>query len=151
MTRRAWRTGGLLAVSAAMALGSVGCGDDDGGDTAAFCEEYRSFEQEGEDLFAGILSTAEGGGIDELKQAFDDATEQFQQLAEEAPDEISDDVETVVDVFVQANEQIQEAESQEDLESLDQGGLDSEEADQAADRLDEWTQDNCDSGSDAEE
>jgi hypothetical protein len=143
-----WATKGARVVVGAAAMTAVlsGCGDDGGDDVAGFCEKNEEFENESEQLFEGALSATDDAGLEDAKQAFADANDLLAELADEAPDDIKDDVETVASAFDEANEEIQGAESVEDLQGLDGGAIDSEETDAAADRVETWTQDNCDSG-----
>lgn len=137
---------GLAMAAVAMTFTTAACGDDGGEDVAGFCERNEEFESESEQLFEGALSATDDAGLDDAKQAFSDANDLLSELADEAPDDIKDDVDTVADAFAEANEEIQGAESVEDLQELDGGAIDSEETDAAADRVEQWTQDNCDSG-----
>jgi hypothetical protein len=148
-----WATKGVRVVVGAAAMTALlaGCGDDGGEDVAGFCEESKSFEDESEALFEGLVSATDDAGFQEAKQAFADANDGLADLVDEAPDEIKDDVETVANAFDEANDLIQDAGSAEDLQDADPGAIESEETDAAADRVEEWTQENCDSDGGASE
>lgn len=144
--RSMMKSTGLATAAFALALTGAACGDDGGEDVAGFCKEYRSFEDESEQLFEGALAASDDAGLEEAKQAFDDASSGLADLADEAPDDIKDDVETIASAFDEANDQIQGAESVEDLQSMEGGAIESEETDAAGTRVEDWAEDNCDSG-----
>jgi TolA-binding protein len=141
-----WRGRRWMAAAALVALaGSLGaCGSDDE-DTADFCEKYRTFEDENEQVAQGNAEDPENVDLEDVKEQFSTLNDQIEELAGEAPDEIKDDVETVRDAFAEVADSIEQAESPEELSEATTAAAEDEEATEASDRVDEWVQDNCDS------
>ncbi|MBK9180936.1 MAG: hypothetical protein IPM45_15470 [Acidimicrobiales bacterium] len=77
----------LLAL-AALAVVPAACGDDGGGATASFCDQLRGLQAD--DALGGDLTDA---------QVAEAAVQQLDDLAEAAPAEVRDDVETLRDVI----------------------------------------------------
>lgn len=119
-----------VAMAAMSALGLTGCGG--GGSTEEFC----AMDEE--------VNLDEIGDFDELRSALDDGVDA-------APDEIKDDVETVRDTFDEVAERLEDQgvdnmddvtpEQQEALEDLN-----TEEFQQASEKIQNFTEENCDSG-----
>jgi hypothetical protein len=124
-------------VVGALALGFVACGGDD--DADAFCDKASEVETAGNSL--QDLGTQD---IDAAKSALDDANAKVQEAADVAPDEISDDVNTVASFIDELSNQIAGANSPEDLLQLAQTLQgDVQELQQASDNVDQYIADSC--------
>ena len=75
--QRGGRVALMIGAMSIASLGLVACGDDGGSDITAYCDLSAEFD------------TQDGLPTDE----------QFDEIASLAPDEISDDVDTVVEIF----------------------------------------------------
>ena len=131
-TRLGWEA--AVALSASVL---TGCG---GGSTEDFCKTFEEFDTQDT---AG-LSTA-------------DSLDQFDELVDNAPDEIKDDVEVVSEEFQKIREAIEDtdvdldaaaedlsAEDQEALgEALQSADVDQEKISSATENIDTWAADNC--------
>lgn len=116
----------LFAVSAALLSA---CGDDDdaaSGDVERYCELTAELEAAGEAAFENADEDAEESAV--LAEFFEVNAETFDELKDVAPDEISEDVETLH----QANL---------DFIDGDESGLN--EAEAADDRLTAFAESNC--------
>lgn len=136
-----------LAVAALVVLaGSLGaCGGDDE-DTADFCEKYRAYEDQNEQVADDFQDDPENIDLEEAKSTFTDVADQVEDLAGEAPDEIKDDVATVSDATSELADQVDQAEDPEQFaEAVTTAAEDSDEVDEAGQRVDDWIADNCDS------
>ena len=128
---------GWVAAVALSASVLTGCG---GGSTEDFCKTFEEFDTQDT---AG-LSTA-------------DSLDQFDELVDNAPDEIKDDVEVVNEEFQKIREAIEDtdvdldtpaedlsAEDQEALgEALQSADVDQEKISSATENIDTWAADNC--------
>jgi hypothetical protein len=124
-------------VVGALALGFVACGGDDEAD--AFCDKASEVETAG-----SSLQDLGSGDVDAAKSALEDANAKVQEAADVAPDEISDDVNTVATFIDDLSGQISEANSPQDLLQLSQTlQADVQELQQASDNVDAYIADNC--------
>jgi len=126
---------GTLAAVAVTGLGLTGCGG--GGSTEEFCAL--------EDEFANIESG---------EASLNDARDAVEQLQEAAPDEISEDVDTVADAFTDYLDALEEAgadpddaaaavpEQTEEVQAALER-LQSEEVTEAGDRVNTFVDENC--------
>ena len=129
---------GALAGTAVLAL--AGCGGDDDGDLQAFCDQTLKAQASSE----AINAAEEEQDFNALKAAIAQSDEQLQAVAEEAPDEISDDFAAVAGYTADLNDQLQGAESFADVElpeELQSGGVAVEEA---GNNIQAYTAENCD-------
>jgi hypothetical protein len=156
---------------AALALVAAGCGGDDGDEAAATTDsaivdetetettdddstttDDDSIELEGECAqFAGLsvkLQQAISGSTGDLESA----TEVFDEIAEQVPEEIRDDYEVLAANFRELAEALQgvdltsgEAPSPEVLQKLQEvsSKLDTPEARQATENIEAWARENC--------
>lgn len=124
---------------------AAGCGGDDGAqDVAAFCEDAESIVGEtGSAIEDALMAAFEGDDVEPAVRGITEISERFDDLAEQAPDEITDDVEAMAAAFSELVDQAQEAESFDDLEAIDSSALDSPELDAAGERLETWTDEHC--------
>jgi hypothetical protein len=104
----------IAALAGTAALALAGCGGDDEGDVQAFCDRAEEAQAASVDLATPLAS----GDLDAAKDALDEASGQLQEVADAAPDEISEDFAVVSDYTVNLNDQLQDAESPEDLAKL---------------------------------
>lgn len=146
-------------------IGAAACGGDDSGDGDVGARSEEDAEQAAEDALedelggeCGFLGRFAGTGLEsafdpttamtEGGEAFELLAEEVQEVAEAAPDEISDAFRTMADGF----EQFAEVFSDIDLsdpqnidpsvfEQLEQGPGEDFEA--AAQEIDAWIQENC--------
>jgi flavodoxin len=82
-----------LAIVLLPLLPLVGCGDD-GSSTEAFCEQAEAFDERFEEIEAELESSeVPTAGV------FADGADAIEELAEGAPDEVADDLQTIVDGF----------------------------------------------------
>ena len=127
----------VFAGAAVIAL--AGCGGD--GDVEAFCDQADEAQALGADLAAPL----QGGDLDSAKQAIDDATAKLDEVADAAPDEISDDIATVNDYVNNLNDAVQDANSPEDLLQLTQDlQADAAEVTEAGNNVETYITENCD-------
>lgn len=82
-----------VAMGLAVALTLVGCGKSGEEERAAFCDDAGELGQI-VDPYRNISGAA---GPEELRQLFDTSVEHFTQLAEDAPGDIADDFEILVE------------------------------------------------------
>lgn len=144
VTRRTRRWAAVAAIVALAGTGAACGGDDE--DTADFCEKYRQYEDQNEQVSEQFQDDPENVDLEEAKQVFTDVANQIEDLAGEAPEEIQDDVETVSQAVTDFADQVEQAEDPEQFaETVLQAGDESEEVDEAGSRIDDWVQDNCDS------
>lgn len=143
LTRRA----SALALAALLAgAGLAGCGSDDD-DAAEFCEKFRTFEDEQEQLAQDNVDNPEDVDFEDLQAQFADAADDVESLNDTAPEEIADDVETATEAVTAQNEAVQAASSLEEVED-DTGSVSEDELEAADGRVEDWIQDNCDSEGD---
>ena len=127
----------VFAGAAVIAL--AGCGGD--GDVEAFCDQANEAQALGADLAAPLQS----GDLDSAKQAIDEATTKLDEVADAAPDEISDDIATVNDYVNNLNDAVQDANSPEDLLKLSQDlQADAAEVTEAGNNVETYISENCD-------
>ena len=135
-----------LAGLAVLALATTAaCGSDDE-DTADFCEKYRSYEDQNQEVGEQFQDDPENVDLEEAKGVFTDIANQIEDLAGEAPDEIKDDVATISDATTELADQVEQAEDPEQLlEAITGAAEGADETEDASQRVEDWTQDNCDS------
>ena len=128
---------GWVAAVALIASVLTGCG---GGSAEDFCKTFEEFDSQD----TSGLSTA-------------DSLDQFDELVDNAPDEIKDDVEVVNEEFQKIREAIEDTDvdldaAAEDLSAEDQAALgealqsadvDQEKISSATENIDTWAADNC--------
>ena len=126
------------SVAATGALALSGCGGGD--DVDEFCQKVTEVEEAGQSL-----SAIQGNDIEGAKDALEEASNQVNEVVDVAPDEIQDDVETVANFVSDLNEQVQDAESQEDLLAL-AGTLqeDAQAVQEAGQNVADYQAENCD-------
>ena len=120
-----------------LAVGLTACGGDEGGGSASgpdpdrYCELVAELEESGSAAFEAVEADEDATEEDYMaasKQFTEDSAEEFEELIEVAPDEISADVETLVgSIRAQA---VGEAQARE-------------EAAAAEERITAWEEDNC--------
>ena len=125
-----------LAVSGALIMGLSACGGDD---NDAFCDQAAEVEEAGKALQAVGTDDIEGA-----KAALSDANEQVQQVADSAPSEISDDVNTVAEFIDQLSGDLQNVDNPQDFIAVAQK-LQGQVGDiqEASDNVDAYITDNC--------
>jgi hypothetical protein len=135
----------LAVVLAAGLIGLAGCGgDDDESDVAAFCDKVEELESQ-PDPFEDIGE----GDVEGVRDAFENAEEQFAEVADVAPEEISGDIEEVQSVLSDISSSLEDAESPQDLTAIvDEFQTAGEELEETGQRLEEYTNENCDTGGD---
>ncbi len=122
-----------LALSALFVPAACG-GDDDGPNEEAFCDTLRTLD-EAEDPTTDLGADASEEDFEEaIRDQFRDFEDEIDDLRSQAPDEIQDDVNTVAD----AVEAFVDGESFEELNT--------DEVNEASDRLDEFQSENCEGG-----
>ena len=130
----------IAALAGAAVLALAGCGGDDG-DVEAFCDQADEAQALGADLAAPL----QGGDLDSAKQAIDEASAKLDEVADQAPDEISEDITTVTDYVNDLNDSIQDAKSPEDLLKLSQDlQANAEEVTEAGNNVETYITENCD-------
>jgi hypothetical protein len=132
----------LKTTFAALALASVlaiaGCGGGD--DVEAFCDQADEAQALGADLAAPI----QGGDIDSAKKAIADASAKLEDVADAAPDEISDDVGVVTDYVSSLNDALQDAKTPQDLLGVTQDLQENaQEVTEAGDNVETYITENC--------
>ena len=125
-----------LAVSGMLILGLSACGGDD---TDAFCDQAAEVEEAG-----SALQSVGTDDIDGAKAALSDANEKVQEVADSAPSEISDDVNTVADFIDQLSGDLENVDNPQDFITLAQK-LQGQVGDiqEASDNVDAYIADNC--------
>jgi gas vesicle protein len=130
---------GSLAAAGALALAGCG-GDDDGDDLQAFCDQAKEVETAGQSLPA-----LQGGDLAAAQEALDDTSAQVEEAVDLAPEEIKGDVETVSNFISDLAEQVQGADSPQDLaglvQDLQQGAA---EVQEAGTNVSTYVEENCD-------
>lgn len=132
-----------LLVSALVtgALAVAGCGGDDESDIQAFCDKVEEAE-------TAALTAQPGDSLEDQKATTEKAVEIFSEIAEVAPEEISEDIATSQQFVEDFNEEIQNAESEEDLAAVAQEFVqDGTEYEEAGQRLEEYANENCEDSS----
>lgn len=159
----------IVLLLASLALVAAGCGGDDSsdatGDTDTAVVEETTTEEttettsDDEDIslsgkcaeFAGLgakISQAMSGG----NAGLDEASELFDELASQVPDEIKADFEVIAENFAKLAEALKDVDltsgatpSPEDLEKLQEltASLDSEEVQTASANIEKWAEENC--------
>ena len=128
----------VLAGAAALVLAGCGGGDDD---VQAFCDQADEAQALGADLAAPLQS----GDLDSAKQAIDEAAAKLDDVAGEAPDEISDDFDVVTEYVNTLNDSIQDAKSPEDLLQLSEDvQANADEVTEAGNNVETYISENCD-------
>jgi len=125
-----------LAAAGTLALGLAACGGDD---NEEFCDKAAEVEQA-----STALQSIGGNDIEAAQDALDKANTQVQEVADSAPSEISDDVDTVAEFIDDLTAQVQEAKSPQDflgLVSQLQGRI--QDVQEASDNVDQYIADNC--------
>jgi hypothetical protein len=164
---------GLLAILVASALVLVGCGDDDDLDAVPSSDEDGdgggSSDDGGDDdvdlgdlsgdclraaqAMGAVIAIAFGGGDTDI----DEAREQLEELADNAPDELEDDFDTVAEYYEAYAEALEDAgydpedppssaaEQQRMAAALGEAleELDDEEFQEASDNVSEWLDEEC--------
>ncbi len=139
----------VLAATIALALGLAACGgSDDGGsdDLAGFCKSYVAFNDTG-DKFDEI----DDNDVDAGKEALDDSVSALDDLADNAPEEISDEINETRDWFQGASDAIADADTISEVE--DAGTKYSKDNPQpvgAFSTIDSFAAENCDGSEPAE-
>ena len=99
----------MLAAAGAvvLALGLAACGGDD---TDEFCDQAAEVESA-----STALQGLQGNDIQAAQDALSDANAKVQEVADSAPSEISDDVDTVASFIDDLTTQVQDAKSPQDF------------------------------------
>ncbi|MDQ3913837.1 MAG: hypothetical protein M3323_00685 [Actinomycetota bacterium] len=109
----------LVLVLVIVALSAACGGDDEGGGSAqAFCDNQEEMD---------AIDTADPEAM----------AEAIDELAADAPDEISDDVQLIADTL----QDLDEVDTPEEAEALN-----SSELQEASERIEEWVDENCEEG-----
>ena len=128
----------VLAAAGALvlALGLAACGGDD---TDEFCDQAAEVESA-----STALQGLQGNDIQAAQDALADANAKVQDVADSAPSEISDDVDTVANFIDDLTTQVQDAKTPQDFLGL-VSGLQGQVADvqEASDNVDQYIADNC--------
>jgi predicted nucleic acid-binding Zn-ribbon protein len=121
-------------------------------------------------LSAGVLTGCGGGSTEDFCKSFEDvgagseglsttdSLDQIEELVDNAPDEIKEDVEAVNEEFEKVREAVEDTDvdldtpadelSEEDEAALQEAAvsadIDQEKIDSASTNIDEWAKDNCD-------
>jgi len=135
----------LAVVVAAGVIGLAGCGgDDDESSVTAFCDKVEELESQPDPL-----ENVSEGDVDSVRDAFADAEDQFNEVADVAPEEISGDIEQVQNVLGDISSSLEDAENPEDLAGIvDEFQNAGQELEETSQRLEEYTNENCDTGGD---
>jgi hypothetical protein len=129
------------SVLATGVLALAGCGGDDEDDIQAFCDKVKEAE-------TAALTAEAGDSLEDQKETTQAAVEIFEEIADVAPEEISDDIETSRQFVVDFNDAIQDAENEEDLAAVAQKFIESgTEYEEAGKRLEEYANENCEDSS----
>jgi len=157
-----WKTGVLALAATATLLTGCGGSDDDNDDGASVeTDASADLSDDCQDALeamagaAGGMTNAFSGEVDSLE----DAVEAMEDYADDAPEEIRDDFRLVADAYAEVVEIIVDSEvdlsgsevpDEETMAALEEAtsGLDSEELEAAAARIQEYFQEEC--GVDAE-
>lgn len=130
----------VLAGAAALVLAGCGGGGDDD-DVQAFCDRA----DEAQALGAGLAAPLQSGDLGSAKQAIDEAAAKLDDVAGEAPDEISDDFDVVSEYVNTLNDSIQDAKSPEDLLQLSEDvQANADEVTEAGNNVEAYISENCD-------
>ena len=137
----------ILALISAFGLAACGSSDDGGSDDlAGFCESYVAFNDTG-DKFDEI----DQDDVDAGKAALSDSVDALDDLSDNAPDEIADEVNETRDWFQGASDAIADADTISDVE--DAGTKYSKDNPQPTDAfsaIDAFAAKNCDGDQPAE-
>lgn len=150
MRQRRFLTVSLLT---SLAFVGVACGDDDGGgggggSASSFCdtvEDFKSASDESDSIFTGT-ELPDAGDVEEIMTNAGDAVE---EMMDNAPAEIADDVEMMgdatkrmIDAFEAADWDLMAVATDEDFAAIAEE-LDSEELTAASDRISAYVKDEC--------
>lgn len=151
LTSRA-RALATAVAAGALVLGAAACGGDDDDDAAQFCERYRSYEEANRDFARDAVSddTDTELDLDTIKEQAGEERDQVRNLADVAPEEISDDMDAVAAAIEEQVEQIEAAEGPADLADASTDVVDDTDLQEASDRIEAWTIDNCASDGDTQ-
>jgi hypothetical protein len=127
--------------------GATACSDGDD-EAADFCKKFRTYEDANENLVESDVQNAEDLDLDDVHSRFSRLADQLSELQGTAPDDIEQQVGTVKTAFDTINEDIQAAESPQELFDVLQDLAANKKADTAGDAVDDWANDNCDSEGD---
>jgi hypothetical protein len=144
--RRYFAAGCILL--ALVGLGACSSGDDEAKD---FCKKYRTYQDADKALARSNLKNAKDLDLADVKHQVDKVAGQIDALDGTAPDEIASSVKKLRTKFDSFNEDVQAAKTPLDLVDATkaQGDVAKDPSVQkASDRVDTWTQDNCDSKGD---
>lgn len=138
---RTRRIGGLMSIGLMAAVTVVGCGSS-GSSSAKFCDLAERANAASDDLDGAFTD----GDPDGLKDAMNDALDEFDAAKEAAPKEIQDDIEIVSDAqnelfdILKANDfDLEAAVADADFEKLTAD----EDIQDASDNLEEFLSDEC--------
>ncbi|MEO8092593.1 MAG: hypothetical protein ABI726_07800 [bacterium] len=130
----------IAALAGTAVLALAGCGGDDESDVQAFCDQAQEAQASSASLAAPLAS----GDLDAAKVAMDEVTGQLEAVADEAPDEISDDFEVVTSYNTNLNDQLQQAESPKELSGvLQEVSADSADVEEASASVKAYIDENC--------
>lgn len=106
-----------------------------GGDAEGFC---ATFEDIGEQF-----GTIDDSDLDSLREGVRETAAQMDDLVEQAPDELRDDLELLAGAFQDIADEADAAESVEEFEAAAEPIFSEPEYDAAGDRVSAWTDENC--------
>ena len=123
--------GGVAVLAGVVA----GCGDDDDssseGDVERYCELVDELDQAGSDAFEGLDETSTDEDFAEAERQFlEDNADAFEELEDVAPEEIADDIDTLL-------------EAQEERAAGGEQEETSEDVSDAEERVGEFEDENC--------
>lgn len=123
-----------LALAATAALLGWSCGGGDGGSTEAFCDE--------------VSSQGEIGSVQDIRdpEKARQAADFFGALAEEAPDDISEETDLLAEIFRSVAEVVGNPDSQEDpevKERFERFQREGEETQNASQKVADFVQEEC--------
>lgn len=136
MARRIPRSATLLGLGVTALVLGAGCGDDDGDEGAV-------------DSFCAAIATASGDIAFDTGSEIADALSFFLPLQREAPPEIEDDVDTIVESLENLQDAFAETDAGTDPDAAfdaaaEAANFNEEGYQQSVDRVETYARDNCD-------
>jgi hypothetical protein len=135
----------LAVVLAASLIGLAGCGgDDDEPSVTAFCDKVEELDSQPDPL-----EDVGEGDVDGVKDAIGEYQDALGEVAEVAPEEISGDVDQVEQIFNDLASSLEDDETPQDLIATAQEFQgEAQDLQSTGQRLEEYTNENCDTGGD---
>lgn len=115
--------------------GTTTVGGDGGGDADAFCAAFADIDR--------LLETIDDEDLGSVRQGARDAVAAVEDLAEQAPEELRDDLELLADGFERIADEADAAGSVEEFESAAEGIFDDPQYEAAGQAVGAWADENC--------